>query len=51
MIQTALIYEQYLIVGGDKGSIFAYKFGKYEHKIWFEAHKLRVKCMKVIQYD
>lgn len=51
MIQTAIIYKNYVIIGGDKGNVYIYALGQYEHKILFQAHKLRVKCMKIISYD
>jgi hypothetical protein len=51
MIQTAIIYQNYVIIGGDKGNIYIYAIGQYEHKISFQAHKLRVKCMKIINYE
>jgi hypothetical protein len=46
-----LLFEGYLIIGGDKGNILVYAVGQYEHKIWFKAHNLRVKCMKIVTYD
>ena len=51
MIQTAVIFLNYVIIGGDKGNIFIYALGQYEHKISFQAHKLRVKSMKIIKFD
>jgi WD40 repeat protein len=51
MIQSAIVFQQYLILGGDKGSIWIYALGQYEHKISFQAHQLRVKSMKVFSMD
>jgi hypothetical protein len=51
MIQSAIVFQQYVIIGGDKGSVWIYALGQYEHKISFQAHQLRVKCMKVFSMD
>ena len=51
MIQTALIYKDFVIIGGDKGNIFIYNLGSYEYKLTYQAHKIRVKCMKIQTYD
>lgn len=51
VIQSAIMFQNFLIIGGDKGNVFIYPLGNFEHKITFEAHKLRVKCMKIVNID
>ncbi len=50
-IQSTTLFQNFLILGSDKGNIFIYSLGHYEHKISFIAHKLRVKCMKTVTID
>ncbi len=47
MIQTVLLYKNFVIVGGDKGNIFIYNLGSFKNKITYKAHLMRVKCMKI----
>lgn len=51
MIQSAVLFQQYVIIGGDKGSVWIYALGNYEYKISFQAHQLRVKSMKVFSME
>jgi len=51
MIQSALMFQNYVLLGGDKGNVDVYALGQYEHKIHFKAHKMRVKCMKTVRCD
>jgi len=61
MIQSAITFNDFLIIGGDKGNIYIWniihqgnnKVEKcFQNKISFKAYKeLRVKCLKNIFYD
>lgn len=50
-IQSATLFHNFLIIGGDKGNVFIYTIGKYDNKISFQAHKLRVKCLKIVKIE